>query len=56
MEVGGAEEGAAAEGAEEGTDGGDRGVLLRGQEACLDNGEGAEGWLLVRQITARRRN
>eukprot|EP00903_Cladosiphon_okamuranus_P014147 g13148.t1 len=38
------------EGAGVGADGGDcgdRGVLLRGQEACLDHGDGAQGWLLA---------
>lgn len=52
MEVDGGEEGTAAEGAEGaegGAEGVDRGVLLTGQVACLDNGEGVLGWLPVRQ-------
>lgn len=50
MEVGGGEEGAVEGG--EGAVGGDRGVLLRAQEACLGGGEGAQGWLLVREAPA----
>lgn len=46
MEVEEGAEGGAAGGTEDAEDGG---VLLRGQEACLDNGDGAQGWMLVRQ-------
>eukprot|EP00752_Nemacystus_decipiens_P005826 g5266.t1 len=49
MGVEGGEEGEAEEAEGEGS--ADRGVLLRGQEACLSNGEDTQGWLLASSPT-----